>query len=444
MEELFPHDKAQQLGGLIEKWISEYVLTVWTASQVTLIIVSLIAALIGHRLVCPRVEAYVDSFQVSSRLRQLVRNGSRLIGSVFLLLILFTVHAILRIRYEAASADVIRLAISLTTAWVLVRFLTVAIADQRTARVIGGFIWGLAALDILGLLDPFTLALDNVGMSIGNSRITLLTVTKGLLLLAALLWSALFLASVLIQRMQASSTITPRTQVLIAKLAKFMLIALAIVLSLSTVGINLAALAVFAGAIGVGIGIGLQHQVSNLISGLFLLLDKSIKPGDVIEVGESYGWVREMSARYVGIVTRDNKEILIPNDAFVLNQVVNWSHSDRRLRLEVKFGVSYSSDPHSIRKLAIAAAQGAKRILLEPPPVCHLTAFGDSSIDFVLRFWISDPENGVTNIKGEIYLALWDSFKANKIDIPFPHRVIIMPGKSETTMASPESPLRSR
>ncbi|MCC6915141.1 MAG: mechanosensitive ion channel [Rhodospirillaceae bacterium] len=439
MEELFSNDKALRFGSLVEKWISENVLTAWAASQLALVMVSLMAALIARRLVRPRIESCVDNFQVSPRLRQMVRNGSGLIGSLFLLLILFAIHAVLRMRYAQAGVDVIRLAMSLTTAWILVRFLTVAMADQRTARVIGWFIWGLAALDILGLLDPITLALDSVGMSVGSSRITLLTVTKGFLLLATLLWGALFAASLLSQRMQASSALTPRTQVLITKLAKFALIAFAIVLSLSTVGINLAALALFAGALGVGIGIGLQHQVSNLISGLFLLLDKSIKPGDVIEVGESYGWVREMGARYVGLVTRDNKEILIPNDAFVLNQVVNWSHSDRRVRLEVKFGVSYSSDPHHIRKLAIAAAQGAKRISPEPPPVCHLTAFGDSSVDFVLRFWISDPENGVTNIKGEVYLALWDAFKVNKIDIPYPHRVVIMPGEPETKLAAREN-----
>ena len=133
-----------------------------------------------------------------------------------------------------------------------------------------------------------------------------------------------------------------------------------------------------------------------------------------------------MSARYVGVTTRDNKELLIPNDDFVTNQVINWSHSDNDVRMEVKFGTSYDSDPHMVRKLAVEAASKPERIVDHPPPVCHLVEFGDSSVNFVLRFWIRDPAKGVTNVKGEVLLELWDILKANNIDIPYPQRVLHM------------------
>jgi small-conductance mechanosensitive channel len=226
--------------------------------------------------------------------------------------------------------------------------------------------------------------------------------------------------------------------VLIGKILRGSLIALAVLIALSAVGINLAALAVFTGAVGVGIGIGLQHQVSNLISGFFMLLDKSVKPGDVIEVGNTFGWVKEMRARYVGVVTRDNKSLLIPNDTFILNQVINWSHVERRVRLEVRFRTSFDCDPHRVRQLAVQAAALPERVAHTPPPLCHLFAFGDSGLEFVLRFWIVDPEAGVVNIKGEVLLALWDIFRTNGIKIPYPRRVIL--NASDPDPPTPEIP----
>ena len=175
-----------------------------------------------------------------------------------------------------------------------------------------------------------------------------------------------------------------------------------------------------------GIGIGLQKQVSNLLSGVILLLDKSIKPGDVIEVGQTFGWVNKMNARYVGVTTRDNKELLIPNDDFVTHQVINWSHSAREVRMEVKFGVTYKCKPREVRELAAACAVKIDRVVKDPAPVCHLLEFGDSSVNFTLRFWIRDPEGGVTNVKGQVLLELWDALEENGIEIPYPQRVLHM------------------
>jgi small-conductance mechanosensitive channel len=205
-----------------------------------------------------------------------------------------------------------------------------------------------------------------------------------------------------------------------------MLVVIAALSGLSLVGIDLTVFTVLSGAIGVGIGFGLQKVVSNFISGIIILADRSIKPGDTISLGETFGWIRELRARFVSVVTRDGREYLIPNEDFITQQVINWSFSDDLVRLDVRFGVSYNSDPHVVANLAVGATTSVTRIVQSQNPVCWLTGFGDSSLDFVLRFWIRDPQNGLTNIRGQVLLALWDAFKENGISIPYPHREVIM------------------
>jgi small-conductance mechanosensitive channel len=198
------------------------------------------------------------------------------------------------------------------------------------------------------------------------------------------------------------------------------------VFAMSGLGIDLTAFTIFSGAVGVGIGFGLQKVVSNFISGIIILLDRSIKPGDTISLGETFGWIRELRARFVSVVTRDGREYLIPNEDFITREVINWSFSNELVRLDVPFGVSYDSDPHQVIPLAIAAANSVDRVVQTKDPVCWMTGFGDSSLDFLVRFWINDPQNGITNIRGKVLLALWDSFKSHGIKIPFPHREVIM------------------
>ncbi|NBT32697.1 MAG: mechanosensitive ion channel family protein, partial [Rhodobacteraceae bacterium] len=145
---------------------------------------------------------------------------------------------------------------------------------------------------------------------------------------------------------------------------------------------------------------------------------------DVISLGETFGWIQTLGARYASVVTRDGKEYLIPNEDLITGQVVNWSHSDDFVRIELRFGASYSDSPHDVRRIAIEAAKSVDRVLANRDTVCHITGFGDSSIDYVLRFWIKDPTKGLANIKGNVFLALWDAFQANGISIPFPQREV--------------------
>ena len=352
------------------------------------------------------------------------------LGQLFAITLLVPVWLAVGILVQLGAQDandLLKIVASLLSAWVLIRLSSSFIANRLVANLIFVFAWSAAALNILGLLDALIATLDGVAIPFGSARLSLLGIINGALLFAVLLWVALTLSRLIQNFIRGHSDISPRAQVLLGKVVRFTMITVAVVVALTSIGLNFAALAVFTGALGVGIGIGLQNQVSNLLSGLFLLLDKSIKPGDVIEVGTTFGWVKDMRARYVGVITRDNKELLIPNDDFVTNQVINWSHSDDDIRMEVEFGVAYESDPHEVRRLAVEATMGANaRVVHSRRPVCHIKGFGDSSLDFVLRFWINDPQNGVTNIKGQVLLALWDKFKEHDIEIPYPHRHIML------------------
>ena len=227
---------------------------------------------------------------------------------------------------------------------------------------------------------------------------------------------------------------------LLGKLIRIALVTFAVLIALSSVGIDFSALALFSGAVGVGIGFGLQKIVSNLVSGIILLADKSIKPGDVISVGDNFGWVDTMGARYTSVVSRDGREYLIPNEDFVTQRVTNWSYSNDRVRLEVPFGVSYASDPHRVHDCALAAVAKLPRVLEQPAPVCHLVKFGDSSLDFSLRFWIRDPIHGVSNVRSAVLFALWDAFKREGIEIPYPVRDLNVSKPMRVVLERDEAP----
>jgi small-conductance mechanosensitive channel len=304
-------------------------------------------------------------------------------------------------------------------------------------RLVAVSAWAIAALSIVGLLAPTMIALDSIGVVIGGLRVTPLLVIKTSVLLMLTLWAANAASDFLDRRVRNTTDLTPSIQVLIGKLIRLLLITFAILIVLSTVGIDFSALAFFSGAVGVGLGFGLQKIVSNLVSGIILLADKSIKPGDVITVGDSFGWVDTMGARYTSVVTRDGREFLIPNEDFVTQRVINWSYSNDEVRIDVEFGVSYAANPHTVCDLAVAAAKAVERVLVAPPPVCHLKAFGDSALNFTLRFWIRDPVDGLTNVRGQVLLALWDAFKREGIEIPYPVRDVRLrqPARTATRAA---------
>ena len=276
----------------------------------------------------------------------------------------------------------------------------------------------------------------------GAMRSSLLLVVQAVLILGVLWIAARFMSQTARSRITGNADISPSMQVLAVKAMQLLFYGMAVFVGLKTIGIDLTGLAVLSGAIGVGLGFGLQKVVSNLVSGIILLLDKSIKPGDVISLGDTFGWINSLGARYVSITTRDGKEYLIPNEDLITGQVVNWSHSNDFVRLDIYFGTAYSDNPHDVRKIAIEAAMAVPRVLASRPAVCHIVGFGDSSVNYILRFWISDPTGGLTNIRGNVFLALWDAFATNGISIPFPQREVKVLEGSELRTYPASSELR--
>ncbi len=418
---------------ILQTWADETVAWVMrTATDSSTLIQAAVgvAAIIAAFVIAPLTRGYLNAairrMGLSDPMLRWINVAERLLGPVLAMLFLWLAMSILPGVSPGTGTNLIAIMANLMTAWVVIRIAANLISNPLASRGLSLLAWGIAALNISGLLTPTIEILDSVAIDMGGARVSPLTVVQVMLSLGVMLWAATSLSGFLERRIGHVSELTPSLQVLIGKLLKVTLLTLAVVIALTSVGIDLSAFALLSGAIGVGLGFGLQKVVSNLVSGFIILLDKSVKPGDTIELGETFGWITALGARFVSIVTRDGKEYLIPNEDFITQRVVNWSFTSELVRLEIPFGVSYNSDPHELRRIACEAASKPERVSSEPQPVCHLVAFGDSSLDFVLRFWIHDPRDGVTNVRGAVMLAIWDAFKEHGVEIPFPHRQLLL------------------
>ncbi len=417
----------------LQSWATlalSYLTAPWFAYQLAIIVVLFGLAKLLSLRVEPRLEARAREIRGHPGLLRVVVALLRRIEWIFFSLFLFIALTVMRSVTWPSRSHFIAIALSLSLAWLFVSVLSRVIRNRLVARTLSWLAWIYVALVILGFDDEAGTFLDSLALPLGEMRLSLLLILKAVLLLFATVWVAVVLGRYFDEQVQKSDELTPSIRVLIGKVAKFGLILVAGTIALSSVGIDLSAFTVFTGAVGLGLGFGLQKVISNFISGIIILLDKSIKPGDTISLEGTFGWIRELRARFVSVVTRDGREYLIPNEDFITHRVINWSFSDELVRLDVNFGVSYDADPHEVSKLAIEAAMTVGRVEGSRRPVCWLTGFGDSSLDFVLRFWIRDPQQGLTNVRGKVLLALWDTFKENNVGIPYPHREIIL--KKET------------
>lgn len=377
------------------------------------------------RLVSPRLTGWLRTRENWPRWR--LRVGlliDRRLTLIIFAILCWGVALVMREVTYSFRSQVIALAATISTAWIGIFFLVRVIANRFLRRIVSWAAWIWVTLHLLSLTEPAADFLESVALSIGDFRLSLMTVIKAMAITGLMIAGARTVSRLLTGRLARNEDISPTMRVLTAKLLQIVLFSLAIIVGLKAVGFDLTGLAVFSGAVGVGLGFGLQKVVSNLVSGVIILLDKSVKPGDVISLGDTFGWIEELGARYVSVVTRDGKEYLIPNEDLVTGQVVNWSHTNDFVRLDLHFGTSYADDPHKVSEIAINAALGVKRVLAQRRPVCWITGFGDSSVDYVLRFWIGDAQGGLTNVRGQVFLALWDAFRANDISIPFPQREV--------------------
>jgi len=327
-------------------------------------------------------------------------------------------------RHFHLQHQVLSIAVAAALAWVVAHVAGKLIKSRFLGRLVALVVWLMAVAHALGVVDQTLEFLDDLGFSVGRSHVSLLLILKGAALFVVLIQAARLLASMADDKLQKAESLSPSAQVLFAKGASFSLYALAIAITLGSVGVDLTSLTVFSGAVGVGVGFGLQKIFSNLVSGVILLLDKSLKPGDIIEMGGVQGRIAQINARYAAVETLDGKAYLIPNESLIGNEVINLSYSNSRLLLRAEVGVAYGADPRAAMRLMEAAAAGTPRVLSEPAPRALITAFADSSVNLAVGFWIEDPQGGIGNVRGDVLLAIWDAFKAGGVDIPFPQREV--------------------
>jgi len=361
------------------------------------------------------------------------------VGNVAAFMVLLQVCAEVFRRLDL-KPGVLEGASDLAVAWIVIRLLTSIMPNRALARSVVTLVWIVAALSIFGLLAPITGFLGDLRFAVGGVSFTALGVVKGLFLAVVFLQAAAFASEFVTRRIQGARDLSPSIQVLLVKTFKVLLYTGAVLVAMASVGIDLTSLAIFSSALGVGIGFGLRTIFSNYVAGVLLLMDDSIKPGDTIEVGGVFGVVRDMRSRYTSVLTRSGKEHLIPNEELIAGVVVNWTYSDRNVRLEIPVGVAYGSDVEKALALLVEAASGVGRVLTAPAPVAQLSGFGDSAVDLQLRVWIADAENGVSNVRSDVLRRVWKLFHENNIEFPFPQRDVLLKPDSTLTVKIDKEP----
>ena len=425
--------------------VGDLLSTANTWRQLALVTAGFLVALLAGHLLQRRLQPMVMPGAASGFGRTAMRTG--ILALIPLLWWLALLITLAWLRRQGEPTDVLRLAVYLVGALAFIRMSVFVLrhsfspgsrlkAWEWTLTVT---IWGLVALHVLGLLPSVIEVLDEHAIVFGQMRLSLYTLTSFVLSIALLSLLALWLTNGIQSLLRHSQALDDSIKLVLNKLARFLLLTLAVVVAMTTAGIDLTALAVFGGALGVGLGLGLQRIVSNFVSGIVLAFEGSIRPGDVISVGNTFGVVRGLHARYIEVRDRDGKDILIPNEGLVTAEIVNWSHGDNNVRFRLPVQISYQNDPEIAMAIMEQAARDTARVLINPPPVARLMGFGDNGINLELRLWVNDPENGVNNVRSETYLRIWRAFQAAGIFIPYPQRDVRLIPERAAKAVSPFS-----
>jgi small-conductance mechanosensitive channel len=427
MEELLSVDRLLAVWAAVYGWLRTNVFVLDNAIQVGLIgLMLLIAVLLAKRL-----RPWLGRYREHRHVGRGIVIAESLAFPIIWFMLLWLATTVIGLGEQPNG--LLSTAATLLAAWIAIHLASQFVRNRAWAKLISWAAWSIAALSILGLLEPTIEVLDAAAVTIGNVTISLYDVVRSTIALAVLLSVALYLTSLLEARIRTSQTLSPTVQVLFTKSLKMVLVSLAVIFAINAVGIDLTGLAVLGGLAVVALGFGLQKIVSNLISGVILLLDKSIKPGDIISVTGTYGWVTALGGRYVSVVTRDGVEHLIPNETLISQPVENWTHTQRRTRLKLDVGVHHESDVREVIALCEDAARATERVLSDPAPKCLFIEFGESALKLQLRFWIGDAQNGVQNVKSDVLLQIWDRFKQRGVRVPYPQRDLHIRSSAERT-----------
>ena len=369
------------------------------------------------------------------------------------LVVLLIVRAVLSsLGAHTAAVDT---ALQLTTALVLVRLgvylLALMMGPDSWIRTwesrITFVLWLAMSFSLVGWLDKIESTLNQINLIPGRSQFSLWALLKGLVIVTAFVVITSLVARAFERRVMRLEQLAVSTRIGISKFTYILLVGLGVMLGINAAGVDVTTLNVLTGAIGIGLGFGLQAIASNFVSGFVLLMDKSIKPGDVISFTghtgtstENFGWVQELRGRHVVVRDRDGVETLVPNQNLIINPVINWSYSDQRVRIRLPVMVSYDDDPEIALKLLFSACEHHPRILRDPPPVTRLMAFEDYGMKLEVRFWIADPMNGVNNVRSDVNRAIWRIFRDNGVKIPVAQRELRMLDRSAPRALTPSQP----
>jgi small-conductance mechanosensitive channel len=423
-------------------------------TEIIAIVVAAVLAVVGGRYAHMWLQrsGRTDSHTwLAASLEAVVIAAPMFIGVVALSLLHLLLSAI------GFSADLLYLALELTLALALVRLATYCMRlmlgrhtwfDAWEGRVAFA-IWVVIALELVGWLERIQATLDHVHLLPGHNMLSLWGLIKGIVVVTLFVFVTTLVARTVERRMMRLSAIALSTRIGISKFAYFVLLGIGVLLGINAAGVDVTTLNVLTGAIGIGLGFGLQTIAGNFVSGFVLLIDKSIKPGDVISFAghtgtstDNFGWVQELRGRYVVVRDRDGVETLVPNQNLITNPVINWSYSDQRVRLRLPVVISYDDDPEEALDALLEAVSDHPRILREPAPVSRLMAFDDYGMRLEVRFWIADPMNGVNNVRSDVNRAIWRVFRNHDIRIPVAQRELrMLPPRDDDAGDEPPQPL---
>ena len=329
-------------------------------------------------------------------------------------------------------ANLLLVAVPLLIAFLAIRALVYLLRNVFAAsgalaaseRWIAYAVWCVVALHFTGLLPDLAASLEQTGFAVGKQHISMLAVAQGVFAIALTLLVSLWLSSLIERRLMAAESLDLSLRVVLGRFAKAVLVLLAILVSLGLAGIDLTVLSVFGGAMGVGLGLGLQRIASNYFSGFIILLDHSIRIGDMITVDKYSGAVTHISTRYTVLKALDGTEAILPNEMLVNSAVTNQSFTTRENRLSVQVTVAYDSDLDQVKSIMLAAALAHPRVLPDPAPAVLLRQFGADGLELEMGFWISDPERGSSNVRSDLNFAIWEGFRQAGVEVPYPQREV--------------------
>lgn len=407
-------------------------------AQLTLIVLALGLAWFLHRLFKNGVASKDQSATV-----RIGREGLARVLFPLIALVLNLIGAVVLRRWFSPQLTLLHLANVLLMALLSIRLLVYLLRYifheaqwvRRSEKLISAMVWLVYALHVSGVLPELWEALEDIKFHVGRGEVSLLGVLQAVVSVILTVLAALWVCREVERRLMRYESMEPNLRVMVIKVTRALLVVASVLVALPLVGIDLTVLSVFGGALGVGLGFGLQKIASNYVSGFIILMDRSVKIGDLVQINTQHGVVAKLTSRYIVLRGLDGNEALIPNETLITSTVVNQSYTDRLIRVGATVQVAYGTDVELAMRLLQAAGCSVSRVVETPAPEAYLKGFGESGIDLELGVWIKDPENGVLSVRSALNLAIWRSFQENEIQIPFPQRELRVTSALPTPVA---------